>query len=177
MRAVPRSSRRRNTLNPSGIYLWRPALGDPRRPRLSRQMNEFPVFIAIFHQNVAIMLSLWGSPTGIRLWRMLFGDPRRPRLSRQMDEFPVFIVIFEQHVAIMSSLWGSPSGIYLWRPALGGPRRPRLSRQMDEFLVFIVIFRTKCRHNVEFLGFRACQTSPARRPRRTSQAQTVGEFW
>ena len=50
-----------NTLNPSGIYLWRPALGDPRRPRLSRQMDEFLIFIVIFEQNVAIMLSFWGS--------------------------------------------------------------------------------------------------------------------
>ena len=47
--------------SPSGIYLWRPALGGPRRPRLSRQMDEFLVFIVIFQQNVAIMSSFWGS--------------------------------------------------------------------------------------------------------------------
>ena len=131
MRAVPRSSRRRNTLNPSGIYLWRPALGDPRRPRLSRQMDEFLVFIAIFDQNVTIMSSLWGSPNGIRLWR--------------------------------------PAS---WGPTAAAPEPPN-----GRILVFIHIFQTKCCHNVEFLGFRACQNPPARRPRRTSQAQTVGEFW
>ena len=54
--------------SPNGIRLWRPLLGDPRRPRLSRQMDEFLVFIAIFEQHVAIMSSLWGSPSGIRLW-------------------------------------------------------------------------------------------------------------
>ena len=100
-------SKKTNTLNQNGIRLWRPPLGDPRRPRLSRQMDEFLVFIAIFEQNVAIMLSLWGSPTGIRLWRPLLGDPRRPRLSRQMSEFWHLSLFFEQHVAIMSSFWGS----------------------------------------------------------------------
>ena len=62
-------SKKTNTLNPSGIYLWGPALGDPWRPRLSRQMDEFLIFIVILKQNVAIMSSLWGSPNGIRLWR------------------------------------------------------------------------------------------------------------
>ena len=123
------------------------------------------------------MSSLWGSPNGIRLWRMLFGDPRRPRLSRQMDEFLVFIAIFEQNVAIMSSLWGSPNGIRLWRPAAWGPTAAAPEPPNGRILVFVTIFRTQYRHNVEFLRFRACQTPPARRPRRTRQAQTVGEFW
>ena len=106
----------------------------------------------------------------------LLGDPRRPRLDRQMDEFLVFIAIFEQHVAIMSSLWGSPSGIRLWGPASWGPTAAAPEPPNGRLLVFITIFRTQYRHNVEFLRFRACQTPPARRPRRTSQAQTVGEF-
>ena len=47
--------------SPNGIRLWRMLFGDPRRPRLSRQMTEFLVFIAIFEQHVAIMSSFWGS--------------------------------------------------------------------------------------------------------------------
>ena len=105
------------------------------------------------------------------------GDPRGPRLSRQMDEFLVLIAIFEQHVAIMSNLWGSPRGIRLWGPVSWGPTAAVPEPPNGRILVFIGIFRTKCRHNVELLGFRACQTPPARGPRRTSQTQTVGEFW
>ena len=46
---------------PNGIRLWRMLFGDPRRPRLSRQMDEFLIFIAIFDQNAAKMSSLWRS--------------------------------------------------------------------------------------------------------------------
>ena len=151
-------------------------LGPRARAHLGRQIDKFVIFIVIFEQHVAIMSSLWGSPNGIYLWRPALGDPRRPRLSRQMDEFLVFIAIFKQNVAIMSSLWGSPNGIRLWRPASWGPTAAAPEPSKERILVIIAIFRTTCRHNVEFLGFRACQTPPARRPRRTSQAQTVGEF-
>ena len=71
---------------------------------------------------------------------------------------------------------GFPNSIRLWGPASWGPTAAAPEPPNGRILVFIVIFRIKCRHNVEFLGFRACQTPPARRPRRTSQAQTVGEF-
>ena len=131
MRAVPRFSRRRNTLNPSGICLWRPALGDPRRSRLSRQMEEFLVFIAIF----------------------------------------------EQHVVIMSSLWGSPNGIRLWRPASWGPTAAAPEPPNGRIPCIYRYWGTTCRQIVEFMAFGACQTPQSRRPWRTSQAQTVGEFW
>ena len=44
-----------NTLNPSGLSLWRPLLGPRGRAHLSRQIDEILVFIAILDKHVAKM--------------------------------------------------------------------------------------------------------------------------
>ena len=70
-------------------------------------MDEFLVFIAIFEQHVAIMLSLWGSPNGIRLWGPASGGPTAAAPEPPNGRILVFIAVFKQNVAIMSSFWGS----------------------------------------------------------------------
>ena len=65
--------------SPNGIRLWRPLLGDPRRPRLSRQMDEFLVFIVIFEQNVAKLTSLWRSAPAKPRQHVGHGAQARPK--------------------------------------------------------------------------------------------------
>ena len=74
-----RPQKKANTLNPSGIRLWRPPLGDSRRLRLSRQMDEFLVFIIIFEQNVAKLTSLWRSAPAKPRQHVGHGAQARPK--------------------------------------------------------------------------------------------------
>ena len=148
MRAEPRSSQRKAIPLTRVVFASGGRLLGPRgRARLSRQINKFLIFIVIFKQNVAKLWSLWRSA------------PAKPR----------------KHVG--HGAQANPSGIRLWRPALGASRARAPEPPNGQILIIYRYFRPKCRHIVEFMAFRACQTPQARRPRRTSQAQTVGEFW
>ena len=114
----------------------------------------------------------WYLPLGAGSWGPMAAAPEPPN-GRILGIYRYFRTKCRHNVEFMGfPEWYLPLEAGSWGPTAAAPEPPN-----GRIPCIYRYFGTECRQIVEFMAFGACQTPQARRPWRTSQAQTVGEFW